>query len=176
MSFIFRRPSLQNMAQYQIVNKSEIPDPESAPDSKNPRQKVKKEWIKGLLFCAMGVAFAFAAHLILLLKLAASSASRGYGWASITSTVYEGDCDTANRTATGLHILVNVIVLTLTATSSYCCQVLSAPSRARIDIAHSQRVWVSIGSSSFTNIWYAPYWRKVLWILIWGTSIPVQMM
>ncbi|KAJ5367206.1 hypothetical protein N7541_001147, partial [Penicillium brevicompactum] len=135
----------------------------------------KKRWIKGLLFCALGVALAFIAHLALMLKLAAKAFSRGYGWGSSSAVIYDGECDTANRTATGLRVLINVIVLTLTATSSYCCQVLSAPSRGRIDVAHSQRVWVSIGSSSFTNIWYAPQWRKMLWFLVFGTSLPVQM-
>ncbi|CAG8089854.1 unnamed protein product [Penicillium salamii] len=135
----------------------------------------KKRWIKGLLFCALGVAIAFIAHLVLILKLAAKAFSRGYGWSSSSAVIYNCECDTANQTATGLHVLINVIVLTLTATSSYCCQVLSAPSRGRIDVAHSQRVWVSIGSSSFTNIWYAPRWRKMLWILVFGTSLPVQM-
>ncbi|XHG04091.1 hypothetical protein AWENTII_007372 [Aspergillus wentii] len=49
--------------------------------------------------------------------------------------------------------MINIFVITITATSSYCGQVLSAPSRKEIDYAHSRRV-LSIGSSSLTNIWY----------------------
>lgn len=136
----------------------------------------EKRWIKGLLICVLGVALAFMAHLILTLKFASKAFSQGYGWDSSSAVLYDGDCDKVNRYATGLHVIVNVIVLALTASSSYCCQVLSAPSRSRIDVAHSQRVWVSIGSSSFTNIWYAPVWRKTLWLLVFASSIPVQMM
>ncbi|KAJ5929149.1 hypothetical protein N7454_006997 [Penicillium verhagenii] len=86
------------------------------------------------------------------LKFAAIGAVDGDGWGSSSAVIYDGNCDTASEKATGLKILVNIIILTITATGSYCCQILSAPSRARIDFAHSQRVWVSIGSSSFTNI------------------------
>lgn len=146
-------------------------DPDSAP-KKSAR---KKKWITGVLLCALGVALALLAHIILTLKLAAKAATHGYGWGSSSSVVYNGTCTKANQIATGLHVLINISVLTLTATSSYACQVLAAPSRAAIDKAHSQRVWVSIGSSSFTNIWYAPFWRKALWLLIFFTSLPVQM-
>lgn len=168
---------------YQLVNECDTPDCEAATDddpkyspSPPPLPPTKKKWITGLLLCALGVALALLIHVILTVKLAAKAASGGYGWGSSSAVIYQGTCHQANQIATGLHILINIIVLTLTATSSYCNQVLAAPSRARIDIAHAQRVWVSIGSSSFTNVWYAPLWRKTLWLLILGTSLPVQMM
>ncbi|KAJ5094409.1 hypothetical protein N7456_010270 [Penicillium angulare] len=173
---LLRSPFAHKNSQYQIINEIETSDPESAPNSINDRPEVRRKWIKGLRLCVLGVVLAFIAHLALLLKLAADSAANGYGWSSLTSAVYKGDCDSAHQMATGLHVLVNVIVLALTGASSYCCQILSAPSRARIDYAHSKRVWVSIGASSFSNIWYAPLWRKVLWFLVWGTSIPVQLL
>ncbi|CAG7947772.1 unnamed protein product [Penicillium nalgiovense] len=75
------------------------------------------------------------------------------GWERFgQSNSMESTCHQANQITTGLHILVNTILLTLTATSSYCNQVLAASSLARIDIAHAQRVWVSIVSSSFMNV------------------------
>ncbi|CRL22866.1 unnamed protein product [Penicillium camemberti] len=177
-----KQPSIVDQKAYQRVDECDTPDCEAAVDedlkcapSPQPLPPTKKRWITGLLLCALGVALALLAHVILTVKLAAKAASGGYGWGSSSAVVYEGTCHQANQIATGLHILVNIIVLTLTATSSYCNQILAAPSRARIDIAHAQRVWVSIGSSSFTNVWYAPFWRKTLWLLILGTSLPVQM-
>ncbi|KGO53592.1 hypothetical protein PEX2_062000 [Penicillium expansum] len=176
-----KQPSIGDQNAYQLVSECDTPDCEAAADdyskrsSPRPRPPTKKKWITGLLLCALGVALALLAHVILTVKLAAKAASGGYGWGSSSAVIYEGTCHQANQIATGLHILVNIIVLTLTATSSYCNQVLAAPSRARIDVAHAQRVWVSIGSSSFTNVWYAPLWRKTLWLLILGTSLPVQM-
>lgn len=175
-----RQPSVANQSTYHPVEECDVSDSgttatnDSDPDI--PRPPLKRKWLVGLLLCASGVALALVAHIILTVKLAAKAAARGYGWGSTTSVVYEGSCHSANRMATGLHFLINVIVLTLTSTSSYCCQILAAPSRGGIDRAHSQRVWVSIGSSSFTNVWYAPIWRKTLWLLILGTSWPVQMM
>ncbi|KAJ6143548.1 hypothetical protein N7471_003001 [Penicillium samsonianum] len=177
-----KKPSIVDKKAYQLVNECDTPDCEAATDddpkyspSPPPLPPTKKKWITGLLLCALGVALALLVHVILTVKLAAKAASGGYGWGSSSAVIYQGTCHQANQIATGLHILINIIVLTLTATSSYCNQVLAAPSRARIDIAHAQRVWVSIGSSSFTNVWYAPLWRKTLWLLILGTSLPVQM-
>ncbi|KAJ5826906.1 hypothetical protein N7447_003669 [Penicillium robsamsonii] len=179
---VSKQPSSVDQKTYQLVNEHDTPDYETAADddlkcspSPAPLPQTKKKWITGLLLCALGVALGLLAHVILTVKLAAKAASGGYGWGSSSAVIYEGTCHQANQIATGLHILVNIIVLTLGATSSYCNQVLAAPSRARIDIAHAQRVWVSIGSSSFTNVWYAPLWRKTLWVLILGTSLPVQM-
>ncbi|KAJ5158367.1 uncharacterized protein N7500_008018 [Penicillium coprophilum] len=176
-----KQPLIVDQKAYQLVNNCETleyepatdDDSKCSPSSALPR--AKKRWITGLLLCALGVALALLAHVILTVKLAATAASGGHGWGSSSAVIYGGTCHKANKIATGLHVLFNVIVLTLTATSSYCNQVLAAPSRARIDIAHAQRVWVSIGSSSFTNVWYAPLWRKTLWVLILGTSLPVQM-
>ncbi|OQE41397.1 hypothetical protein PENCOP_c005G03687 [Penicillium coprophilum] len=176
-----KQPPIVDQKAYQLVNECDTPDYEAATEdnskcSPSPAlPRAKKRWITGLLLCALGVALALLAHVILTVKLAEKAASNGYGWGSSSAVIYGGTCHQANRIATGLHVLFNIIVLTLTATSSYCNQVLAAPSRARIDIAHAQRVWVSIGSSSFTNVWYAPLWRKTLWVLILGTSLPVQM-
>ncbi|KAJ5664257.1 hypothetical protein N7507_004988, partial [Penicillium longicatenatum] len=160
---------------YESVGATELPDDEAPNDGSKPLPKIKAKWMTGLLFCALGVALALLAHVILTVKLATKAASRGYGWGDSSSVVFHGECSTANSTATWLHVLINIIVLTLTATSSYCCQILAAPSRAGVDKAHARRVWVSIGSSSFTNIWYAPYWRKILWLLALLSSLPVQM-
>ncbi|KAJ5382562.1 hypothetical protein N7517_000473 [Penicillium concentricum] len=177
-----KQPFTVDQKPYQLVKERDTTEYEAAVDkdskyspSPPPLPRIKKRWITGLLLCALGVALALVAHVILTVKLAAKATSGGYGWGSSSAVIYEGTCHQANQIATGLHILVNIIVLTLTATSSYCNQVLAAPSRARIDTAHAQRVWVSIGSSSFTNVWYAPLWRKMLWVLIIGTSLPVQM-
>ncbi|OQE13750.1 hypothetical protein PENSTE_c046G09042 [Penicillium steckii] len=144
-------------------------------DSTSKYRKNESKRIRGVFLCAAAVALTLLAHLTLLVIYAKKSLARGYGWSSSWSITQDGRCDEINKTATGLHVLVNIIVLTLIATSSYCCQVLAAPSRETIDRIHSQRVWISIGASSFSNIWYAPFWRKTMWILIFGTSLPVQM-
>lgn len=144
-------------------------------DSTAKYQKNESKRIRGVFLCAAAVALSLLAHLTLLVIYAKKSLARGYGWSSSWSITQDGRCDEINKTATVLHVLVNIIVLTLIATSSYCCQVLAAPSRETIDRIHSKRVWISIGASSFSNIWYAPFWRKTLWILIFGTSLPVQM-
>lgn len=160
-----------------MIDEISIPDDETLPDdpSNRPPEK-RKTWITGMLLCSGGAALALIAHIILTVKVAANAISRGYGWGSSWSVFYEGSCQHANQTATGLHVLINIVSLVLVASSSYCCQVLTAPSRASIDRAHARRVWVSIGASSFTNVWYAPRWRKSLWVLVLGTSIPIQMM
>ncbi|KAJ5434136.1 hypothetical protein N7491_004731 [Penicillium cf. griseofulvum] len=168
-----KQPSIVDQQAYQLVSERDTSDYEAAAgdDSKcssppPPLSPAKKKWIIGLLLCALGVALALLAHVILTVKLAAKAASGGYGWGSSSAVIYDGTCHQANQIATGLHILVNIIVLTLTATSSYCNQVLAAPSRARIDIAHSQRVWVSIGSSSFTNVCSDDVYNSFIYVSI----------
>ncbi|CAP92187.1 Pc13g11180 [Penicillium rubens Wisconsin 54-1255] len=87
------------------------------------------------------MALPLLADVILTVKLATKAASGGFGWGSSSAVIYEGTCHQASQIATGLHILVNIVVMTLVATSSYCNQVLAAPSRARINVAHAQRLY-----------------------------------
>lgn len=88
---------------------------------------------------------------------------------------YQGDCDTVNGISIGLGLLINAIGVAMTATSNYCCQIVTAPSRKEVDWAHSKRTWVAIGSQSMTNIWLAAPWRKMLWLVLCATSIAIQL-
>lgn len=91
------------------------------------------------------------------------------------SRFYQGDCDTVNGISIGLGFLINALSVALTATSNYCCQIVTAPSREEVDRAHSKRTWVAIGSQSMTNIWLAAPWRKMLWLVLCATSIAIQL-
>ncbi|PSN75612.1 hypothetical protein BS50DRAFT_478330 [Corynespora cassiicola Philippines] len=87
-------------------------------------------------------------------------------------TVFEGDCSKAKSLNTGFHIAINALSTILLASSSYCMQVISAPTRAQVDKAHSRRGWLNVGIMSFHNIRRAPRKRLIFFNSTLFLSIP----
>jgi hypothetical protein len=102
-----------------------------------------------------------------------ASKNNGHGFGSIT--VYQGSCKTTQYMKIGLHLLINVLNVTMTATSSYCCAILMAPSRTDVDKAHAKGTWLSIGVSSLRNFRNMKRSSQMLWGLLLFTSMIVQM-
>lgn len=76
----------------------------------------------------------------------------------------------------GLHLLINGISTLMLATSNYCMQCLSSPSRAVVDRAHGQRKWLHNGAPNLKNFFFLEWRRRVLWILLLVTSLPIHLM
>ncbi|PLN85485.1 hypothetical protein BDW42DRAFT_202356 [Aspergillus taichungensis] len=147
---------------------------EKEPSNHSSNQKTaprkERQWTQGVLLCIYVMIAILAIHLSMTVIFALRARSN-----KSRSMFYQGDCDTVNGISIGLALLINAIGVALTATSNYCCQIVTAPSREEVDWAHNKRTWVAIGSQSMTNIWLAAPWRKVLWLVLCATSIAIQL-
>lgn len=134
----------------------------------------KRDWKNPVRWCA------YANVLVLLVNIAFTVASveisSRQGLFSFKSVVLSrGSCSKIKQVKTGLHLLINVLGLTLSATSSYCSNIITAPSRKDVDEAHCRRLWLSIGSFSGRNLLKLNLRRKTQWALLIITSIAMQL-
>lgn len=134
--------------------------------------KPKRIWASGVRLAA------YANALILLINVALTIAGACYGnkYNRVLFSMYEGNCKHTKRVATGLHILINILSTTLVATSSYCCQLLMAPTREDVDHAHAHRIWLPIGTFDIKRLSLLPRGRKLNWYMLLCTSIAIQLM
>ncbi|ROV95501.1 hypothetical protein VPNG_08901 [Cytospora leucostoma] len=58
--------------------------------------------------------------------------------------------------------------------SNFCMQLQAAPTRADVDRAHRANQWVDIGVSSLRNLKYISRWRKLAWMALALSSLPVH--
>ena len=116
-----------------------------------------------------------ATNIIFMIAALGVSASKysDQGFGSIA--IYRGSCETTQYSKIGLHLLVNVLSVTMTATSSYCCTILMAPSRSDVDKAHAKGTWLSIGVASWRNFRNMKRSSQILWGLLLLTSTVMQM-
>lgn len=150
-----------------------VPDPDDAPDE--PSLESGYEWVRGVVMCAMGTSVVGAINVILAIAAVALSYSKFGGSSAGSRLLYEGSCSQSKGWATGLHLLINILSTLLLAASNYCMQCLSAPSRADVDRAHSNRRWLEIGTAGLRNLWYVNWRRRVLWFILLISSLPIHL-
>lgn len=90
--------------------------------------------------------------------------------------LFEGDCNLIKNYNTGLHVLINIISTILVSGSNYCMQCLSAPNRREIDQAHAQGKWLDIGIPSLRNLNVISLRRRILWVLLGLSSVPLHLL
>jgi hypothetical protein len=116
------------------------------------------------------------ASLVLLTNCVAAIAIHSkYGTHDGVSTAFVGDCDIANRWSLGLHVAINILSSLLLSASNYTMQVLNAPTRSECDKAHARGDWVDIGVTSLRNIARVTWPRRVLWLLLGFSSVPIHL-
>lgn len=90
--------------------------------------------------------------------------------------LYKGDCNTVRKLNLWLHLLISVLSTLMLSASNFCMQVQSAPTRANIDAAHSKGSWLDIGLHSPRNFIYVKGWKRVSWLILGITSVPINML
>lgn len=90
--------------------------------------------------------------------------------------IFQGDCSLADTLGTVLHALINALSTGLLAASNVCMQMLLSPTRSEIDRAHERRSWLHIGYSSFGNFRYVAVGRRVAWVLLAVSSVPLHLL
>ena len=85
--------------------------------------------------------------------------------------IYEGSCSSVNSRMNGAQVLATFIGSLLLGASSYCMQILSAPTRDEIDHAHAEGEWLDVGVHSVRNLYHLSGRRKILWIGLGASSV-----
>jgi hypothetical protein len=58
--------------------------------------------------------------------------------------------------------------------SNFSMQLLAAPTRGKVDKAHSRSVWLDIGVPSLRNITYISGRRRLVWWILGLSSLPLH--
>jgi hypothetical protein len=87
-----------------------------------------------------------------------------------------GSCSEVASWSRWLHIGINILSSGLLGASNYCMQRLCAPTRAEIDREHARGGWLDIGLPSVRSFRTISRGRKVLWILLGLSSVPLHLL
>lgn len=135
------------------------------------RQSRFHGWRMGLMFGCFMTAFVLCCNIVLM-ALGASKKYDGNGIADLKT----GDEAKISRWNTGYHIAINALSTILLSASNYTMQVLSSPTRADVDKAHKKGNWLWIGLLSPRNLKAIPLKRKLLWLMMASSSIPLHLL
>ncbi|KIW21469.1 hypothetical protein PV08_02049 [Exophiala spinifera] len=89
--------------------------------------------------------------------------------------VYEGSCKKTQMKDSWIHLCLNIVATILLASSNYCMQLLTSPSRSEVDKAHAQRKWLDIGIPSIRNLGSLRKKKVALWWMLAISSIPLHL-
>lgn len=90
--------------------------------------------------------------------------------------VAAGDSTTIERLGIAHHILVNTLSTVLLTASNYCMQILCAPTRVEIDMAHARGKWLDVGITSIHNLRYIGRSRALNFLLLAMSSLPLHLL
>ena len=111
---------------------------------------------------------------IILLALLVFSSIRAGGLSKVL-VLLDRPCHETERLNLWLHLVTNIISTVILASANFFMQILTAPSRQEIDIAHAKKTYVEIGVQSLLNF---PQLRKAKlrsWIGLLLTSLPLHL-
>ena len=114
--------------------------------------------------------------LVTNIGLAIGISTRGMAMGDATFMVYAGSCTTTEMKDTWVHLALNIVATALLASSNYCMQLLSSPSRSEVDRAHAKRKWLDIGIPSVRNLSSLKKKKVILWWILGISSIPLHLM
>ncbi|CUS15055.1 unnamed protein product, partial [Tuber aestivum] len=130
-------------------------------------------WHTGVLGCAASVVLVLLINVALTIYAAANPEYKMRGG---VGTLYSGDCNRSRTIGLWLHLGINALSTLLLSGSNYTQQCLAAPTRSEIDAAHMRRRWMDIGVPSVRNLFRIKLERRLLWIAIGFTSIPLHLL
>lgn len=89
---------------------------------------------------------------------------------------YVAECNSTTLADIWLHLLINGLSTAILASSNFFMQVLNAPTRSDINLAHEKGQWFDIGISSVHNIFRLSYFKQLAWFCLLLTSIPIHIL
>ncbi|MCJ1470576.1 hypothetical protein MMC07_009222 [Pseudocyphellaria aurata] len=91
-------------------------------------------------------------------------------------TLHDGPCKEVQRLDVVAHVMINIFSTVILASSNYCMQCMSAPTRTEIDKAHAQGVWLDIGIPSMRNLRRISGKRVLVWTVLGLSSLPLHLL
>jgi hypothetical protein len=91
-------------------------------------------------------------------------------------TILLGDCTTVNQLNSTAHVLLNMVSSLALGAGNFCMQVLAAPSRNEMNIAHGKGVCLEIGIPSVKNLRHVERQRVTAWVFIGLVSILLHLL
>ncbi|KAI0389437.1 hypothetical protein F5Y17DRAFT_448925 [Xylariaceae sp. FL0594] len=135
-----------------------------------PLSKAYPGWrLTGLLLSVLSVLLTIDLSII----LAVYSKLSGFRSSSI---LFEGSCEKSSSISLSIHLAINVVSAALLASSNFFMQVISAPTREDVDVAHRRGVFTDLGVPSYRNLWYIPKLNVVFWVVLGASSAPVHLL
>ncbi|KIW60409.1 hypothetical protein PV05_00625 [Exophiala xenobiotica] len=136
----------------------------------------KKSWFgqgwKASSKIALGCAiFVLVTNICLTIAIVTSGKSMKNG----VYMVYEGSCSQTQVKDTWVHLCLNMVATILLASSNYCMQLLTSPSRSELDRAHAKRKWLDIGIPSIRNLGSLSKKKVALWWMLAISSVPLHL-
>lgn len=127
----------------------------------------------------LGVITAFCISIFVLIvniSLLIVGGVKNEGFVNGIGTLDDGDAEPMKKLGLAYHVLINILSTALLTSSNYCMQILSAPSREELDVAHAQKTWLDIGIISFRNLKYISRRRMIFWCTLGLTSFPLHLL
>ncbi|KAF2136591.1 uncharacterized protein K452DRAFT_237208, partial [Aplosporella prunicola CBS 121167] len=116
---------------------------------------------------------AFTAYVVLLLNFGLTI------WGATKTKngghIFQGNCVTAQRLNTAIHLTINVLSTLLLGASNYAMQCLCAPTRSEIEAVHQKGRWMDIGVQSIRNLKSLHPFKLCLWICLGISSVPLHL-
>ena len=97
------------------------------------------------------------------------------GWSGGLGILFEGDCAKVNMLNTVAHLVINAMSAILLAGGNFCVQCVAAPNRKQIDAAHEKHSSLDVGIPGLTNILCADRKRRISWLILGRTSLPLHL-
>lgn len=81
-------------------------------------------------------------------------------------TFYFGNCSGTSTVNTAIHVALNIVSSLFLGAGNYCMQILIAPSREEMDIAHRKGKVMEVGVPSIKNLRHIKWERTAAWLFI----------
>ncbi|KAF5381866.1 hypothetical protein D9757_008363 [Collybiopsis confluens] len=133
------------------------------------KSKLPTGWRFGAWLAVFQASAVLLTNIIILVWSATKSGGNAIGIA------FQGDCNTVDHYSVGIHIVINVLSTVLLGASNYTMQTLCAPTRAEVNRAHEKGIWLDIGLQSIRNLKYTSRIKRILWIALSISSIPLHL-
>lgn len=144
-----------------------IPVDDSGPSATSFKERVSRitskfdtfTWQTGIKLSLGICLFSLSANVILLC-VAVSTHGKFTTGIGVLNT---GQSKKLARLSATYHLLINVLSTGLLTSSNFCTQLLCAPTRHDVDVAHARGQWLEVGILSFRNLLRISRRRMILW-------------
>lgn len=130
-------------------------------------------WRAGTLVCCCAVLICIIIEIVLLVWAAKTSVGGGG-----SGLLYQGKCDRVRSMAVWLLLPLNIAATVLIGTSNYIMQVMAAPDRREINLAHRFAQPIAIGGIRFQDLrsWRGGSRRRAIWWVLAISSLPIHLL